>query len=124
MAVRRYFRDPPKRQALVDPKGVITLTWSEWVSLLQKPSAATDVDGAYDPPNIGAGGLLQVNIGAPGARLGDFAVASHSAAGSGIALMARVSAANQVTVTFLNATGGAIDLAAGTLRVRFWDHNP
>jgi hypothetical protein len=130
VAVRRYRRDPPKQQALVDlsndpaRKGRITLTWSEWLSLSQKPSDATDVDGAYDPPSIGAGAALQVNIGAPGAHLGDFAVASHSAAGVGIAILARVSATDQVTVTLLNVTGGSIDLAAGTLRVRFWDHNP
>lgn len=48
--------------------------------------------------------------------MGDFADASFSLDTQGILLVARVSAANTVTVVFQNETGGTLDLASGTLR--------
>ena len=52
-----------------------------------------------------------------GASLGDFAVASFSLDVQDIELSAQVTAANTVTVTLSNNTGGAIDLGSGTITV-------
>jgi hypothetical protein len=69
----------------------------------------------YDPANLvdGAGATTTVTV--TGAALGDIAQASFSLDLQGITLTAWVSAANTVSVRFQNETGGAIDLASGTL---------
>lgn len=73
----------------------------------------------YDPGNLVDGaGADASSITVTGAALGDFAEASFSLNTQGIDLIARVSAANTVIVRFQNETGGAIDLASGTLRVQ------
>lgn len=73
----------------------------------------------YDPALIAAGAGADASaITVTGAALGDFAEASFSLNTQGIDLIARVSAANTVTVRFQNGTAAGIDLASGTLRVR------
>jgi hypothetical protein len=54
----------------------------------------------------------------PGAQLGDFAFVSFSIDVTDLELSAQVTAANTVTVSLSNNTGGTIDLGAGTLRVK------
>jgi hypothetical protein len=54
----------------------------------------------------------------PGAKLGDFALASFSLDVADLVLDANVTAANTVTVVVANNTGGTIDLGSGTLRVK------
>lgn len=53
-----------------------------------------------------------------GAAVGDFVMASFSNALQGMSLTAEVSATNTVAATLMNNTGGALDLASGTLTVR------
>ena len=57
-------------------------------------------------------------ITVPGAKLGDFAFVSFSLDVADLSVTADVTAANTVTVTMNNNTGGAVDLASGTLRVK------
>jgi hypothetical protein len=47
-------------------------------------------------------------------------MAAFSLATSGITITAWVSAADTVSVRFQNESGGALDIASGTLRVRVW----
>lgn len=72
----------------------------------------------YDPPNLADGAGASTTVTATGAALGDYAIASFSLDTQGITVTANVTSANTVTVRFQNETGGAIDLASGTLRVR------
>jgi hypothetical protein len=76
------------------------------------------VELAWDPPSIAAGASAQINVTVPGARPGDFAQAAFSLATSGCVFLAQVGAQDVVTVTAWNRSGAAIDLAAGTVRVR------
>ncbi len=72
----------------------------------------------YDAANLvdGAGATTTVTV--TGAALGDFVVGvSHSVDLAGITVTAYVSAADTVSVRFQNESGGAVDLASGTLRV-------
>lgn len=73
---------------------------------------------AYDPPSLADGDGTTTTVTVTGAALGDFAEASFSIDLQGITLTAWVSAANTVSVRFQNETGGALDLASGTLRAR------
>lgn len=72
----------------------------------------------YDPGNLVDGDGATTTVTATGAALGDIAQVSFSLDLQGISLTAYVSAADTVAVRFQNETGGAIDLASGTIRVR------
>jgi hypothetical protein len=63
----------------------------------------------------GAGATEAVN--APGAILGDACLASLSVDAVGMSITCSVSAAGAVKVRVQNESGGATDIAAGTLRV-------
>lgn len=73
---------------------------------------------AWDPPSIAAGATTPINVPLTGARPGDFVQAAFTLATSGVVFLAQVGAQDLVTVTAWNRTGGAVDLGAGTVRVR------
>lgn len=72
----------------------------------------------YDPPSLADGASTSTNVSVTGAGLGDYAVASFSNDTSEIVLDAAVRVADSVRVTLVNHSGGVLDLASGTLRVR------
>ncbi|MDO9498481.1 glycosyl hydrolase family 28-related protein [Falsiroseomonas sp.] len=72
----------------------------------------------WDPASIAAGASAQINVAVPGARPGDFAQAAFSLSTSGAVFLAQIGAQDVVTVTAWNRTGAALDLNAGTVRVR------
>lgn len=71
----------------------------------------------WDPPSIANGASASTTITVADAALGDSVVASFSLDLAGLGLFAYVSAANIVTVVLVNATGGAVDLASGTVSI-------
>lgn len=73
---------------------------------------------AYDPPALVDGAGTSTTVTVSGAVLGDFAVASFNPSVAGLTVTADVTAADTVTVRLQNESGGALDLAAGTLRVK------
>lgn len=74
--------------------------------------------GTWDIPNTNDGSVQQTNITATGAAVGDSVIAGHTIlVGTAWLLTGEVSAANTVTITALNKTGGADDPASGTLSV-------
>lgn len=81
----------------------------------QAPGSRLSRSIALDPPNIANGALWSATTTVTGAAMGDVAQAAFSLSLQGLTLTAWVSAANTVTFQFANATGAAIDLAAGTL---------
>jgi hypothetical protein len=73
----------------------------------------------WDPASVADGAIASTTVTVTGAVAGDVALASHPGITvAGAILHAQVTAADTVTVTLLNKTGGALDLASGTLRVR------
>lgn len=72
----------------------------------------------WDPPSIAAGASAQLNVPLPGARPGDFVQAAFTLSTSGIVFLAQIGAQDLVTVTAWNRSGAAVDLGAGTVRVR------
>lgn len=72
----------------------------------------------FDAGSIADGDEEVGEITVTGAALGDFVLVSHSLDVADLAITAAVTAANTVTYQLLNNTGGAIDLASGTVTVR------
>jgi hypothetical protein len=72
----------------------------------------------YDPRPLANGAGVTTTVAVAGAALGGHASASFSLDLQGMMLTAWVSAPNTVSVRFQNETGGTLDLASGTLRVR------
>lgn len=72
-----------------------------------------------DWASVADGTFATTTVTVTGAALGDFALASMDAAlTAGTWLSAFVSATDTVTVTLHNESGGAVDMASGTLAVR------
>jgi len=72
----------------------------------------------YDAGSIADGDEEVGEITVTGAALGDFVLVSHSLDVADLAITAAVTATDTVTYQLLNNTGGAIDLASGTVTVR------
>ena len=77
----------------------------------------------WDPANIVDGGQESKNVIVTGASLGDVvAIGFSTSVPGGMSLSAAISAANTVTATLVNHTGGPLDLASGTLRATVWKY--
>ena len=73
----------------------------------------------YDPPSLANGVGTTTTVTVSGAALGDQVDAvSFSLDLQGIIVSGYISSANVASVRFHNGTGGVLDLASGTLRVR------
>lgn len=75
-------------------------------------------EAAWDPASLSAGATTQLNVTVTGARPGDFVQAAFSLSTSGVVFLAQIGASDTVTVTAWNRSASAIDLGAGTVRVR------
>jgi hypothetical protein len=72
----------------------------------------------WDPSNLANGASETTTVTVAGAALGNYVQVSFSLDLQGLTLTGYVSAANTVTVVLSNATGGAINLASGMVKVR------
>ena len=75
------------------------------------------VTATWNPESISSGASESKNITVSGAALGDFVLVSFSLDVQDITLTADVTAANTVTAVMANLSGGAINLASGTIKV-------
>ena len=71
----------------------------------------------WDPGSVADDAMTSTTVTVAGAAAGDRVVASHTALTAGWLISAYGTSANTVTVTIHNNTGGAVDLASGTLSV-------
>ena len=86
-----------------------------WKKLIGEDIYATDT---WDPGSIADGGEEAADVTVTGAVIGDYAIASFSNDVADLTLDAQVTAADTVTCVLSNNTGGAVDLASGTVYVR------
>jgi hypothetical protein len=84
----------------------------------REPGGALFGSKTQDWASIADGASATTTVTVTGAAMGDFARAAMSVDLQGLTLAAYVSAANTVTVVATNASGSAVDLGSGTLRVR------
>lgn len=80
-------------------------------------SGFLSASATWDPPSIANGASSATSLTVGGAVVGDMVSASFSNALGGLSLTAQVSAPDAVEVRLSNASGGAVDLASGTVRV-------
>lgn len=73
---------------------------------------------AWNPASIADGAIEAKSVTVTGAEVGDFCLSSLSVDVQDLVLDAQVTAANTVTAILVNNTGGAVNLNAGTLKVR------
>lgn len=112
-------RIPLPSQRVVGPDGLMDKIWYDWFrDLDEKFRQSYPIEGTatYDPPSLADGAGATTTVTVTGAALGDMAQASFSLATSGITITAWVSAADTVSVRFQNESGGALDIASGTLK--------
>lgn len=83
-----------------------------------------EANATWDPGSltISPCDVTATTVTVPGAKLGDFAIASFSLDVSDVQLEAHVTAANTVTVAVSNLTDVTKDLASGTVRVRVFPY--
>lgn len=75
----------------------------------------------WNPASVADKSSTTTTIAVTGAVLGNAVSASFSLSLAGLQLTGYVSAADTVTVVLSNLTGGAVDLASGTLKVRVYN---
>lgn len=80
--------------------------------------SGNEFTATYDPPSLADGAGATTTVAAPDSKLGQYVLATFSLDTQGIILYPWVSADGTVSVRFQNETGGVIDLASGTLKVR------
>lgn len=79
----------------------------------------TEAAASWDPASVASGASTSTTITLAGAAIGDMILPTLSLAiPAGMLLTANVTAADTVTVTLSNLSGGAVDLGNSTLRVR------
>jgi len=92
--------------------------FSEILALLNKRYTGT---AAWNPGSISNGAQSSTNVTVTGAAVGDPAFAGFSPiTAAGWVVSAVVTAENTVKVTLVNHTGGAVDLASGTVTAIVW----
>jgi len=123
-----YLAENPVRLTAGD---LIVLRGSDYTGLFQVVSvtattsvlrrvASTVLTGSatYDAPSLATTTTTTTTVTVTGAALGDIAECSFGVDLAGLTATAYVSATDTVTVVLHNPTGGTIDLASTTLRVR------
>jgi hypothetical protein len=114
---RLQFPPAPTKSPVLDRLGLLSLPWLTWIGALVNWVQRQRVYAyAVDVPSIPSGGGWWGQFSVEAVE-GDFAVASLEPADRDIAVSAQVTAPNVVTVWARNWGAGAVDLAAGTLRV-------
>ena len=77
----------------------------------------------WDPPNLAIGDLTSKQVTVTGAAMGDtVAVGLSTLNVAGLILSGAVTAPDTVTVSMINHSAGAQNLAEGTLRADVWKH--
>lgn len=107
--------DAALEKALVDIKTDLESLRAPFVGMLT--GSAT-----WDAGSIADGDMESKDITVAGAALGNFVLASLGVDVVDLGVSAQVTAANNVTVTLLNNTGSAVNLASTTVRVAVLAH--
>jgi len=108
--------DIPKHTAPLDERNNFSYHWMRWFGALRDASSKqATYEVSFNPASIAANTVSRQTVTVTGITTNDIITVNPPALTSGLELLGyRVSAADTVTLTFWNSTGGAIDEAAGT----------
>ena len=85
---------------------------------MSRISGSHVVEASWNPGSMSDGSSASTTVSVAGAKLGDFVMHTHEVDVSDLTSTATVTSADTVTVVLNNATGGAVDLADHTVRVK------
>jgi hypothetical protein len=107
-----FIEPPPETEDITELRG--------WCQKVQQKLLEDDLKGSdtWNPGSIGDGNEEAKEVTVTGSALGDYAIASFSLDIADLVLDAQVTATDTVTCVLANNTGGAIDIASGTIYVR------
>lgn len=91
--------------------------------LVLTPRNFLEGEATWDAASIADGDEEAKEITVTGAALGDYCLCSIGVDVADLVLSGQVTAANTVTASLANNTGGAIDLASATVRARVFKQN-
>lgn len=89
-------------------------------AVILQPRSYLEGSATWDAASIADGDEEAKEITVTGAALGDFCLCSIGVDVVDLVLSGQVTAANTVTASLANNTGGALDLASATVRARVW----
>jgi hypothetical protein len=118
VTIRNLYAEPPYKQAVLQRDGTVSLGWLSWFNAIARVGRVLVYDVPFDLPSIAGGARSTVTATVKGARLGDFAQASITPTDPALSITAQITATDTASIIFHNVSGSAVDLAAGTLRVR------
>lgn len=100
-----------------DTKALLTAFLADITAIRALFSGILTGSATWDAASIADGDMESKDVTVTGAAIGDFVMASMGVDVVDLGVSAQVTATNVVTVTLLNNTGGAVDLASTTVRV-------
>lgn len=121
MTERSPFPNAPSKSGLAARDGTMTLTWLAWINALTQWVQRVRVFSfTVDLPSIPSGGTAFVDVSTPGVEVGGWFCSACFEPWNGdlTCIGADVRAANTVRIRVQNFGAGAVDLAAGIVRVR------
>lgn len=99
-----------------DTKALLTAFLADITAIRASLAGILTGSATWDAASIADGDMESKDITVTGAALGDFVMVSLSIDNVDLTLSGTVTAANTVTATLANNTGGAVDLASCTVR--------
>lgn len=108
----------PQNTPLVGPGGVLSIFWNTWFTgILNRNRVSYQT---LSPAQVSANTTAEEAFTVPGARVGEQVSVSPPGHEAGVsATVCRVSAANTVSVTFVNPTGSGVTPTSGEYIFRF-----
>ena len=122
VTIKKFVATGNVGNAVADPTDerirLVSATVAQLVDETNSWNLIGSVSATYDPPSILDGDNASTTVTVTGAALGDFVEVSFSRNLANIIMTSWVSTTDTVTVLLQNESGGTVDLASGTLRVR------
>lgn len=117
----KLFQDPPNDDPIVDDdQQQVNITWGSWFSILASNVLQPNYYSvAVDVASVAANTTVEQTFTVTGVKSGDFIIfLSKPALSAGLGIVGyRCSADDTIAITYINATGSAIDPASETYTI-------
>lgn len=112
----RKFARPPLEKPVIASDQKTDHDWEKWFNLVSDTvTRVVKYDVVFDPASVSANTTSEQTVTVNGVASNDFVIVSKPTNTAGLGIVnCRVSAQNTVAITFMNATGGAINAGSET----------